>query len=754
MKFLRWLNLAVVLILLAACGNGGTANPPIFSKPTPTSHLPTPVIGVTHAADASPALRAFLEALKGNDYVSMYAQLDSASQAAITQDDFVLKYREALNTMSAVGVDYEIGQAALSPAAAQIPFRVTYDSTLAGAIARDFTAYLHLENGQWKLQWNESLILPELSGGNRLALDCKAPLRGDIFDIRGAPLVTTAEAVALGVDTGLVNFQNLSAMTNELWRVTGVNPKYIENQILASGPGWYIGVGTTSVEEGAALINTGYSGIVTNPYTSRYYANSGAGSAVLGYALGISPENIDAYKRQGYCGNERVGWAGVEKTEEALLAGKHGGSLYVVNAQGQPIQQIANVAPVESSDVYLTLDKELQYYAQKALSNFSGSIVVMERNTGRVLAMASSPTFDSNTFDPQNINNGYLLSDLLNDSQRPLVNRATQGQYPLGSVFKVITFSAGLESGLYQPETTYDCQYEFSELADRTLYDWTYEHCQLRLQSGRECNSTDSRPSGLLTLQEGLMRSCNPYFYHIGLDLFRNNRGSDIANMARAFGLGSPTGIEIDEEPGQILDATDEIAATNQSIGQGDVLVTPLQVARFMAAIGNGGTLYRPQIVEKVIAADGSVNEEFAPEATSLLPIQPFRLKALQESMVMVIKSSRGTANFRIGGMTIPVAGKTGTAQSGIGTLPHAWFAGYTFFNDAEAKKGNIAVAVILENVGEGSDYAAPIFRYIVEAYVYGSPQNSFVWFGPIGGPNLYTPTPFGGIPTNTPKPK
>ena len=120
----------------------------------------------------------------------------------------------------------------------------------------------------------------------------------------------------------------------------------------------------------------------------------------------------------------------------------------------------------------------------------------------------------------------------------------------------------------------------------------------------------------------------------------------------------------------------------------------------------------------------------------------------------MVIKSPRGTANFRIGGMTIPVAGKTGTAQSGVGTTPHAWFAGYTFFNQEDAKKGNIAVAVIVENIGEGSDYAAPIFRYIVEAYVYGSPQNIYPWFGPIGGPALYTPTPFGGIPTNTPKPK
>ena len=752
MKYLRWINLAVILILLAGCAaNGGSALP---SSPSAISGLPTPVVGVTHAADAAPALRAFLEALKGNDYAGMYALLDSASQAAISQDDFVLKYRETLNTMSASSVDYTVGAGALNPASSQVPFSITYNSTLAGPITRDFTANLHLEGGQWRLQWDASLILPELAGGNRLALDCKAPTRGDIFDIKGAPLVTTTEAVALGVDTGLVNFNNLTALTNELWRVTGVNPKYIEDQILQAGTGWYIGVGTTSTEEGAALINTGYSGLVVTPYTSRYYANSGAGSAVLGYTLSISPENIDAYKRQGYCGNERVGWSGVEKAEEDALAGKHGGSLYIINPQGQPASQLANVAPVESSDVYLTIDKNLQYYAQKSLSGFTGAVVVIERDTGRVLAMASSPGFDSNIFDPENINNGYLLSDLLNDPDRPLLNRAAQGQYPLGSVFKVITFSAGLESGLYEPQTTYDCQYEFTELADRPLYDWTWEHCQTRLQSGKECNTSDSKPSGLLTLQEGLMRSCNPYFYHIGLDLFRMGRPNDIANMARAFGLGAPTGIEIDEEAGQILNPTDEIAATNQAIGQGDVLVTPLQVARFMAAIGNGGTLYRPRIIEKIVGPDGTVVQQFAPEAVGQLPIQPFRLQALQEAMVTVIKSPRGTANFRIGGMSIPVAGKTGTAQSGIGSLPHAWFAGYTFFNEEDAKLGNIAVAVILENEGEGSDYAAPIFRYIVEAYVYGSPQNSFAWFGPIGGPNLYTPTPFGGIPTKTPKPK
>ena len=365
--------------------------------------------------------------------------------------------------------------------------------------------------------------------------------------------------------------------------------------------------------------------------------------------------------------------------------------------------------------------------------------------------MASSPGFDSNVFEPNNPNGQALIGELFQRTDRPLLNRAAQGQYPLGSVFKIITMAAGMESGLFVPETVYDCQYDWTKLPDRVRHDWTWQHCQDRLAAGQECNTSDSTPSGPLTLGEGLMRSCNPYFWEIGYTLYLNNRPNDVANMARAFGLGQPTGIQqIVEEAGQIIDPPSDIDVVNMSIGQGDVLVTPLQVASFIAALGNGGTLYRPQLVEKLEpVAGGAVTQIFKPEARGTLPIQPFRLDLIREAMISVIRDTRGTANFRLRGLSIPVAGKTGTAESGSG-LPHAWFAGYTMAAETSSLP-DIAIAVIVENEGEGSDYAAPIFRAIVEAYYFGSPQ-SRPWFGPIGGP-LYTPTPLGGIPTKTPRP-
>jgi len=745
MKFFRWLNLIAVFVFLTACGpDSGSI------IPTPTS-LPQPVVTIRPAPDPSLTLKAYLDAFKADDYNAMYGALSKVTQDAITLEDFAKRNRDSLNEMSASSFDYGISSSLVNPYSSEIAYKVTYHTALVGDIQRDIIAKLVLEGDQWKLNWDDALILPEMAGGNVLKMNYSIPSRGNIYDRNGDVLAAQSEVYAFYVIPGNVTEESLGTLLSEAWLLCGINQDFLANEIINTPAQYPIPLCEASTDEAQRILSISPSGLGWDIYDSRFYFRRGSASNILGYTQQVPSEQLEEYRRRGYAGDEFVGRDGIELWGEDYLSGKRGGELYVINpTTGAIVTKVGESAPKPADSLQLTIDRNLQYYAQEALKGFTGAAVVIERDTGRVLAMATSPSFDSNIFAPGNPNGSAQYSELLQTNQ-PFLNRAAQGQYPLGSVFKIITMSAGMESGLYVPETEYDCQYDWTR-AGEVRYDWTWQHCQDRLSSGRECNTSDSQPSGLLNLSQTLMRSCNPFFWDVGYTLYENNRPNDIANMARAFGLGQLTGIEqIPEQPGQIIDPPTVLDVVNQAIGQGDVQVTPLQVARFIAALGNGGTLYRPQLVEMIVPVEGASTTIFKPVAQGTLPILPFRLELLKEAMISVVKNPLGTASFRLRGLQIPVAGKTGTAESGD-VYPHAWFAGYTM-NSENSSLPDIAIAVVLEYQGEGSDFAAPIFQRIVETYYYGEPRTRLWFEASILGPTL-TPTPFGGIPTETPEPE
>ncbi len=743
-KFSRFHILLLTLTLLTGCAGPGENG--FKPEATPGKSLPTPIVHVTAAPEADGTLRGFLQAWQADDYASMYNLLTPESQQATSLEDFDRKYRDAMNSLTLSELSYEIlSVTAASPTSAQGKFRVTYKTKLFGEFQREMEASFQLISGVWRVHWEDGLILPELAGGNHLSMDYQTPARGIIYErpleagSEAQPFVTQTDAYAIGlVPTNILPEQE-PTLLSELGILLGLYPIQVlpiyDNR---RDVYWYIPVGESSAEEvdrrWSRLSSIG--GLVLTPYTARFYYDNGIAPQTIGYVSAVPAEELDTYLRNGISPGARVGRAGIELWGEPYLAGKTGGTLYIVKPDGT-LNTFATTESQPASDIQLSINRDFQVQVQRALDGFRGAIVVMERDTGRILAMASSPSFDPNIFEPNNANSPDGIQLLFSDNNRPLVNRATQGQLPLGSVFKVITFAAALESGTYTPDLKLQCDYEWNGLPDKVRYDWTWEHCQNELRTTGTCTT---RPSGELTLSQGLMRSCNPWFWHIGLDLYRQGRVTAVADMARAFGLSQATGIGvIDEAAGQIINPAGEVEAVNQAIGQGDVLVTPLQVARFMAAIGNGGTLYRPQLIEKIIGPDGTETTVFKPEASGTLPLQPENLAALQQAMREVIVNPRGTAAHRFRNMQTPVYGKTGTAESGSG-LPHAWFAGYTDAQNPDLP--DIAIAVVVENIGEGSDYAAPIFRRVVEIYFTGQPRSLYWWETNFG--ITRTPTPFG----------
>ncbi|MGA2110938.1 MAG: penicillin-binding transpeptidase domain-containing protein [Anaerolineales bacterium] len=747
---LKRIFLAIAVIAAAALtGCGVPRLPSLLAGPT----LPPPVIHTEVAPDPEPVARAFLQAWKQGNYTTMYGLLTQLSRDAMSKDDFTKRYQDVTDTVALSGLGYQILSSVKNPDTAEVTYQVTLDSAIVGNIARQTTMMLKYENGAWRVAWDDSDILPELKGGNQLVMDLQSPARANIYDRNGKALAYEAQAVSLGVIPGQITDEK--TLLGDLSEVLGMNPEVIRSEYANAGSNWYVPLGDVSMDEIKSMYNylSGLGGLVIRTSQTRYYYGGGVASDVVGYVNDIPKEDLQAYLAKGYSQGAKVGIMGLEKWAEPYLAGQQGGTLYVVSPSGQVLDTLAHSDPKPSDDVYTTLDRDLQTQIERTgMGSFSGAVVVLNRDTGEVLAMVSSPSFDSNLFDPTNYNSQFALSSLLSDPRNPLLNRATQGTYPLGSVFKVITMSAALQSGAFTVNSTYHDTGYFTELPGITLDGWTV--------------SWGDPPLGTVNLIQGIIESSDPFFWHIGLTLFNRDPWL-VSNMARGFGLGKPTGIgAVAEAAGLIPDPAWKLQtmkeawtagdAVNSAIGQGYTLVTPLQVANFMAAVGNGGTLLRPQIIESIRPPIGNPVFTFSPQVNGKLPISADTLAALQEGLRGVVSDPKGTAQFDFLAWQNELAGKTGTAETPAGNgNPDAWFAGYTYLNRPD--KPDIAMAVIAENGGEGSLVAGPIFRRVLEIYFDGKPETRYPWESEIGltatpsNTPTITSTP---TPTKTPKPR
>ncbi len=442
----------------------------------------------------------------------------------------------------------------------------------------------------------------------------------------------------------------------------------------------------------------------------RTYPYGTLAAHLLGYLGEISESQLQGSKDLGYYPGDLVGQTGLEQALENVLRGQPGLRQVEVDAVGRETQVIAARPATPGMDLVLTLDLQLQQLAERLLEGHRGSIVALDPHNGQILALASQPAFDPNAFVPRP--SPATWRALSTNPHFPLHNRATQGQYPPGSVFKIVTALAALADGVITPSTTVCCP-GYYDYGGRSFHDW-------RL-SGHGC----------MQLRQALTQSCDVYFYHVGQLL-----GIDrIAHYAHAFGLGHPTGFAVGlEKSGLIPSSQWKRRVLGQpwyagetisvAIGQGYTTVTPLQIANMLATLANGGTLYKPSIVLRQEILHDPTPLEIPPTVLHQLRVPPQYIAAVQQGLWSVVNDPRGTGKLAHHDQ-IAIAGKTGTAQavplaghSRQEQLPelyrdHAWFAAYAPF---EAPR--IAVVVMIEHAGKHGGQFAGYGKTLIEAYL------------------------------------
>ena len=569
----------------------------------------------------------------------------------------------------------------------------------------------------WFLQIVNGSMYRAKSENNRIHLKDIPPFRGIILDRNGETLVDNRPSYDLYVVPEEV--QNREQLLNRLNGLAELDPGAAEQKfddISSRYPFRPICIKRDLSRNELALVETNrfnLPGVMIKVTPLRHYINGNFAAHLVGYLGEISEDQLKSGKYADSKPGDLIGKSGMEWKWQPHLNGVRGGEQVEVDATGRKIRVMARKPPVPGANVCLTIDKGLQKVAEKALVGKNGSIVAIDPRNGEILALASSPSFDPNLF-VGGIDKASW-ERIAFSSEFPLQNRALSGQYPPGSVFKIIVALAGLQEGIIDPKEEFVCHgvYYLGRRGYRCWKKWGH---------------------GKVNLHKALVESCDVYFYEMGKRL-----GVDkIAEYARRFGFGTVTGFDAVHEKAGLIPTRDwklkrfgvpwqggETLST--AIGQSFVLVTPIQMATFISAVFNGGIIYRPHATKWVGEKKAEKVFKFKPATAGRAEINTEHLERVKKALIGVVNEPHGTGG-KAKLKDITVAGKTGTAQ--VVTLEkekvfeneeeipfqyrdHAWFVAV-----APAERPRIAVATVIEHGGHGGSAAAPVAGQLISAYL------------------------------------
>jgi penicillin-binding protein 2 len=573
----------------------------------------------------------------------------------------------------------------------------------------------------WYLQVLSGDDFRQQANDNRVRETRVQAPRGDILDRDGKVLVANRTVLALQV-----NPEDLpkpgpkrAAVMRTLEDITGQTPREIEDLIVevrkvapASPVILKKGLGADKAfylrERQSSL-----PGVSVDRVFTREYRQGAIAAHLFGNVGEVTAEQLKQPRYSGLEQGDSVGQSGIEYEYDRFLRGRAGELRTQVDALGNPTGQLASKPASAGDSVRLTLDADLQSYAESVISSFGlpGAFVAMNVDDGAIEAMGSVPTFDPDIFSRPLTQRQYkeLTSE---ETDAPLANRAIQGLYPTGSVFKPITAVAALKDGVVDPNATYNDTGVYTAPGDTTL---------------KFKNASDA-VFGPINMSDAFKVSADTYFYNLGFKLDKDTgRGGELQATAHQLGLGEPTGIDLPAETDGLIPspawrnrlyregltdrrwtAGDNI---NLAVGQGDLQADPLQMAVAYAAIANGGTVVTPHLADTVESVTGEVLQEIRPDPRREVEIPDEARKEVMNGLTRAAMEEGGTSWPVFGNFPVPVAGKTGTAERAPNP-DQSWYIAV-----APADDPQIVVAVTIERGGFGADAAAPVAARILEKY-------------------------------------
>jgi penicillin-binding protein 2 len=554
----------------------------------------------------------------------------------------------------------------------------------------------------YQLQLLFHVELDKKSEENSVRALTKDPVRGYMYDRYGKLFVDVGPSYSITLVPAEFEKQNINLLSS----ILQMEPKALEDRIararvyspfLPARIKRDVDMKTLAAIEEQLPVLTGVSYQVES---KRIYPTLARASHLLGYRREISDAQL-ATAGDYYRPGDLVGVAGLEARYESSLRGQRGFEYVSVNSKGQIIGSFEDgnrdKVAEEGFDLLLSIDGGLQAFAESLMTNYSGALVAMDPSDGGILAFVSKPDYDPTIMS--GVTPADLWSELQTNPEKPLFNRASLTRYPPGSTFKMVLAAAALQEGIIDENYRINCTGGF-RFGNRTF--------------------TDLHVHGSVNVVEAIQRSCNVFFYQLMLKV-----GFDKWNeYGQRFGFGLATNTDTGEETTGLLPSTEYYDTRygkgkwtqgfliSLAIGQGEVGVSPLQMARYAAALANGGIVYRPHAVEFIRNKETHKVESVRHDST-LVGLSPHVMDLIREGMKRVVQAPGGTGGMaRIQGVIS--AGKTGTAQNSHGK-DHAWYIGFSPFENPK-----IAVAVLLENSGFGGAKAAPIAGLVMERYLYG----------------------------------